>query len=139
VSRSSAGFESHVFLNCPFDRQYEELFRGILFCKACLILDAEPYRCQKFISDIAGQDIKSHTNDAHTAVRVVRDWLRSVNRRGNLPGGAAGWHDYSIFRQEIPALLSSLQLRHDELTFQDYTSLIALWLKDRVVHGELQE
>jgi hypothetical protein len=214
VSRAAAGFDSHVFLNCPFDRQYEELFRGIIFCisycgfrvrcalevddsaqvridricriieecpygihdisrtepdhgsglprfnmplelglflgakrygapkqrrKSCLILDAEPYRYQKFISDIAGQDIKSHANDARTAVRVVRDWLRSVSQRANLPGGAAVWHDYSTFRQEIPALLSSLHLQHDELTFHDYTSLVALWLKDRVVHGELQE
>jgi hypothetical protein len=28
--------------------------------KTCLILDRQPHRYQKFISDIAGQDIRSH-------------------------------------------------------------------------------
>lgn len=43
--------------------------------KSVLILDREPYRYQKFISDISGQDIKSHEGIAEHAIRTVRDWL----------------------------------------------------------------
>jgi hypothetical protein len=41
--------------------------------KVCVILDKEPYRYQKFISDIAGQDIFSHDNDPRKAIEKVRN------------------------------------------------------------------
>ena len=44
--------------------------------KRCLILDRERYRFQKFISDLAGQDIKAHGNQPLEAIRATRDWLR---------------------------------------------------------------
>ncbi|MBV9537403.1 MAG: hypothetical protein JOY70_00570 [Acidisphaera sp.] len=43
--------------------------------KSCLVLDREHYRYQKFVSDIAGQDIAVHGNDPAGAIRAVRDWL----------------------------------------------------------------
>ena len=43
--------------------------------KLCLILDVEPYRYQKFCSDIAGQDISSHENNSDKTIKKVRDWL----------------------------------------------------------------
>jgi len=43
--------------------------------KICLILDLERYRYQKFISDIAGQDIAAHSGNSRIAIRIVRDWL----------------------------------------------------------------
>jgi hypothetical protein len=46
--------------------------------KQCLILDSEPYRYQRFCSDIAGQDIQSHGGEPSTLVRVVRGWFHSV-------------------------------------------------------------
>jgi hypothetical protein len=39
--------------------------------KVSLIFDAKPYRYQKFISDIAGQDIHSHEGDVKTAIREL--------------------------------------------------------------------
>jgi hypothetical protein len=45
--------------------------------KRCLILDRESYRYQKYISDIAGQDIKSHDDRPEVAIRKVRDWFDS--------------------------------------------------------------
>jgi len=40
--------------------------------KTCLILDIERYRYQKFISDIAGQDIAVHGGNADDAIKAVR-------------------------------------------------------------------
>jgi hypothetical protein len=42
----------------------------------CLILDRAPYRYQRFISDIAGQDIRGHSNSPRLAIRRARDWLQ---------------------------------------------------------------
>ncbi|HUR83219.1 MAG TPA: hypothetical protein VM733_20850 [Thermoanaerobaculia bacterium] len=43
--------------------------------KNCLVLDVERYRYQKFMSDIAGQDIAAHDGTPEAAIRAVRDWL----------------------------------------------------------------
>ncbi len=44
--------------------------------KRCLILDSEPYRYQKFISDIAGQDIRSHGGVPLEALKQTRNCWR---------------------------------------------------------------
>jgi hypothetical protein len=47
--------------------------------KACRILDRQPCRYQKFISDIAGQDNATHGDDAGEVIKAVRDFLNSHN------------------------------------------------------------
>jgi hypothetical protein len=44
--------------------------------KKFLILEKEQYRYQKVLSDISGNDIKSHKNDPETLIKGVRDWFR---------------------------------------------------------------
>jgi hypothetical protein len=48
--------------------------------KRCLILDTEKYRYQKFISDIAGQDIAAHRGDVSEAIKAVRNFLSMPSR-----------------------------------------------------------
>ncbi len=43
--------------------------------KKSLILEAERYRYQAAISDLAGVDIYAHANDPKTVMTSVRDWL----------------------------------------------------------------
>lgn len=57
--------------------------------KVCLILDKERYRFQKYISDIAGQDIHEHSEDPEKAIVAVRDWLCAASKCKKLPGGQA--------------------------------------------------
>ena len=98
--------------------------------KTCLILDVERYRYQKFISDIAGQDIAAHGGNADQAIRVVRDWLSAATPRTvKIPGGAAIARRYRTFREELPAACERLQLRVDELTFSDYVVQVEEWLQ----------
>lgn len=98
--------------------------------KSCLILDVERYRYQKFISDIAGQDIAAHEDDPAKAIRAVRDWLSAATSSSiQIPGGATIAHRYATFRQELPAMCERLQLRADELTFSDYVLQVEEWLK----------
>ncbi len=193
----------HVFINCPFDPQYQSLFEAIVFVvsvcgfrprcalevddgsqiriekifniisdcrfgihdisktemdttsdlprfnmplelgmflgakrfgqgeqknKVCLILDRENYRYQKFISDIAGQDIRAHEGDPKTAISIVRNWLRSSLFSISIPGGEAIGSRYDLFRKELPSLCRTLQISTDELTFIDYTWVVTGWL-----------
>jgi hypothetical protein len=96
--------------------------------KACLILDAERYRYQKFISDIAGQDIKSHENNPRIAIRVVRDWLRTYSKE-SIPSGSVIWSRYQRFEAELPLLCKELKLNRNELIFNDYVMLVFSWLR----------
>ena len=101
--------------------------------KTCLILDVERYRYQKFISDIAGQDIAAHSGDSGTAIRIVRDWLSSATPKSiRIPGGRAIGLRYFAFREELPSLCENVHLSVDELTFKDYLAQVEEWLTRNV-------
>jgi hypothetical protein len=95
--------------------------------KACLILDSERYRYQKFISDIAGQDIRAHENDPRIVIRVVRDWLRTYSKE-SIPSGSVIWSRYQAFEKDLPLLCKELNLKPKELIFNDYVTLVSRWL-----------
>jgi len=97
--------------------------------KACLVLDREPYRYQIYLSDIAGQDIRSHNDDPHQVIPIVRNWLRNQSRRTTIVGGEEIRNRYDLFVGDLPNLCTELQLTVDELIFIDYASIIEEWLK----------
>src|SRR5437868_3214960 len=90
--------------------------------KRLLILDTERYRYQRFVSDIAGQDIHAHRNDPVEAIGAVTNWLRAQSRR-TLPGGKRVASDFARFQSELPATLVALDLGADEVTFVDFVSI----------------
>ena len=99
--------------------------------KKCLILDTEPYRYQQFISDIAGQDIQAHNDAPDLTVKVVRDWLRNASRRETIPSGGIIWERYQEFMEKLPQTAREARLIAEELIFNDYTLLVAQWLKSK--------
>jgi hypothetical protein len=98
--------------------------------KVCLVLDRNPHRYHSFISDIAGQDIRSHNNEVSEAIRVVREWLNNASRGIILPGGRKILERYSKFTSKLPALCEKVGLTIDEMIFNDYTAVIYGWLKE---------
>lgn len=94
--------------------------------KCCIIFDKEPYRYQKFISDIAGQDISSHENDEYKVIQKIRDWL-VVHKKGSLlPGGQEIASRYVAFSQVLPNICAGLRLLPSNLTFTDLVYTIKL-------------
>jgi len=102
--------------------------RGRQARKICLVLDREPYRYQKFISDIAGQDIQAHGLDQAKATTVTRDWLRAGAKR-SMPGGREIHRQYRRFERRLPELCRRMKLALSEMTFNDATNIAAEWLK----------
>lgn len=96
--------------------------------KSCLVLDTERYRYQEFCSDIAGQDPKAHSNDPHTAIVRVRDWLRTQRRDVRLPSGKRMGQRFDRFRDDLPTLCDSLALEPDSLQFNDLTTVVDEWI-----------
>lgn len=97
--------------------------------KSLLIFDSDQYRFQKYVSDIGGQDIHRHGNDAKVAVARVRDWLRAESGLTRIPGGTAIYERYVTFRGELPAICAELRLDVNDLAFVDFSYAIAFWLE----------
>jgi hypothetical protein len=98
--------------------------------KQCLILDRDAFRYQKYISDIAGQDIRAHGSNEKKAISITRDWLRNYSGKAT-PGGSEIYRQYARFGSQFPALCRELRLRPAEVTFNDYTNIATEWLKLR--------
>jgi hypothetical protein len=73
--------------------------------KLCLILDRDAFRYQKYISDIAGQDIRAHESKETNAVSITRDWLRSCSGNSKLPGGSEINRQYARFKLQFPSFV----------------------------------
>lgn len=194
-------YEFNVFINCPFDEHYKELFEAIVFCvvacgfiprcaleqddsddirinkiidlienckygihdlsriettngmprfnmplelglfigckrygkqkdKKYLILDSESYRFKQFISDLGGQDIKSHNASAEKIILCVRDWLANKSRK-RIPHASKLHEKYLSFRQELPNICNKSEWTVNELTFLEYTELSTVWLREQ--------
>ena len=98
--------------------------------KLCLILDIEPYRYQKFCSDIAGQDISSHNNDVDKIIKRVRDWLNDSISNVRIPSGSKIAERYHLFENDLPLYCQTFKKYRMELTFIDFRNLVIEWLKD---------
>ena len=100
--------------------------------KKCLVLDREPYRYQKYLSDIAGQDPKSHNADPATVISQVRDWLNNALPEDEVmrPGGRKITERYESFMDELPELCGEFHVETDELIFNDFTTILVEWLQD---------
>lgn len=97
--------------------------------KTCLIMDIEKYRYQKFISDIAGQDIEQHDNDPKTAIKIVTNWLRNTSKRTTIPGGTLVAGRYNDFKSKLPEICREAGIGVDELGFNDYATFVSEWIK----------
>ena len=102
--------------------------------KRALILEAEPHRYDRLLSDISGQDIEVHRNDPDQAIRCVRNWLSDHRPSGAtpLPGSSAMLGDYKLFQSEVSALLADRRLDGlEQLTHSDFLWAIRDWMASR--------
>lgn len=99
--------------------------------KAAIVLDTDRYRYQKYISDIAGQDIRAHGRKPADAIRQVRSFLATHCDDGViLPGGEKIIERYARFRAGLAATCAELHVQPAELTFRDLSTLIVAWLEN---------
>lgn len=97
--------------------------------KVCLVLDREQYRYQAFISDIAGNDIRSHDNNPEKVITHIRNWLNTASGRKTIPGGRAIINRWRQFEADLPAMCEKSFIEVDELTYNDRTNFISEWLR----------
>jgi hypothetical protein len=97
--------------------------------KAVLILDTEQYRYQRFMSDLAGQDIHAHGGDPLRAIAEVANWLRMQQPQQVSPGGRRIGEDYQAFRESLPNILVALDLHASDVSFSDFVAFVSRYLE----------
>jgi hypothetical protein len=98
--------------------------------KRCLILDTEPYRFQKFISDLAGMDVTPYGGDVRRIVGCTRDWLATVSKRKSIPDRAFVISSFDRFTNGLPAIAEAAGVKTNELIFADLERFILAWVKE---------
>jgi hypothetical protein len=96
--------------------------------KRCVILDKKRYRYQKYISDISGQDIRSHQGKIKVLVIELATWLRIQSRERSVPGGQKMAAEFDSFRRKVPKICANRNLQPKELTFGDYAAMVEEYL-----------
>lgn len=83
-----------------------------------LILDEEQYRYQRFVSDLAGVDIRGHGGSPKKLIAAVRDFLsRAIDH--HVPSPSAIYDSYRLFERSLPALAKAQRQTVAELTYVD--------------------
>jgi len=98
--------------------------------KRILVLAKERYEYQKYLSDIAGQDIQAQNGNAENLIDVVRSWLQHDGGGGKLPGAAVIKKRYAQFHDDLPYILAEIHLGDEDLkNFPDFHNCVSEWLK----------
>lgn len=134
LSRTEFGSNNLPRFNMPFelglDFACKKFGAGLQRQKRLLIMDKNPNRYVKFISDIRGQDVEGHNKSIKKIIENIRNWLSTESRRDNIPGGRYIYSSYKNFLSNLPTLCHELNIRVEELTFNNRSYIIGLWLQE---------
>ncbi len=97
--------------------------------KNILILDREKYRYQAFLSDVSGQDIRSHGLIPRAAISHIRNWLNIASKVTTIPGGSVISKRYEQFLEDLPTICKNAGLEPNEVEFNDFSDFVSIWLK----------
>lgn len=98
--------------------------------KAFLVMDTEPYRYQKMISDLSGQDPASHGDSPEQVIGAIRRFFADkVPKSILLPGEAAIIKRYQEFKAKLPAMAAAAKLTMAELNSLKYWSAMLFLMK----------
>lgn len=98
--------------------------------KKILILDTERYHYQKVLSDIAGQDIASHNNDAQTLIKKIRNWMSVNTEHKIIVPHSEIWTAFNQFTDDLLSTLIPTFTSEDidEMTISDYIKFAKDWI-----------
>jgi len=95
--------------------------------KRCLILDIECHRYQKFISDLAGMDIRDHDGDPDRAIDCTRNWLANVSRR-KITAAKLVLDAHGRFLTDKPNIAAKLGFDPNRIPYIDFETIVTTWL-----------
>lgn len=105
----SSAADQHFRMNMPFELGIDYgclKFKGGKWAnKRLLVLEKESYRYQIALSDLAGSDIKRHSDDPQILIKSVRDWF--VVEFKKLQSHKTIWYRFNDFMAFLESSLSA--------------------------------
>jgi hypothetical protein len=101
-----------------------------------LILERSKYTSQKCLSDIAGQDLQSHSGDASRLILQVRNWLRTETGC-SLPGPMQIGVAFQNYRATLPRSCANAGLSPEDVPFPERLAMQLEFLKRANREGRL--
>lgn len=95
--------------------------------KRAMVLDCEPYRYQRFISDLNGMDISAHGGDPARLAGLVRDWLVNVSRR-RLVSKRILLTALGRFELDLPEQAHRIGASPGDLPYVEFEFMVTDWL-----------
>ena len=96
--------------------------------KTCIIFESKPYDYQKYMSDIAGQDIHFHKRSVKLLIEKLAAWLRRESGDDDVPGGNAIYLEFKLFKKALPDLCRAARLKQREMIFSDLCRFAENWI-----------
>jgi hypothetical protein len=102
--------------------------------KKCLVFERNKNDYDSFISDLSGQDIKSHENDPKKLVRRLQEWLDLILPESRIPSPSAILRKYEECENSVVIELST-QLEYsreeyDSLPINNFMKAISEWISE---------
>lgn len=135
ISRTELTRQQFPRFNMPFEAGIA--YGAIQFDAAknrdMLVLEAEPFRDQITLSDLAGTDPKTHNRDPACVIAAVRGFLARKKPQGEKTRGADKiYQRYQSFCSDVPTLAESLEISTAEVTsfayLTDWVQLMGAWV-----------
>ncbi len=126
IPRFNMPFELGLDIGCKY-------YGGSPFSKKrFIVLEKTRHYYKKVLSDISGQDIKSHNNNPKILISRIRDWFSDNDGRKNLPGGSEIWIVYNQFISDLYLKLkdksySDKDIR--EIPIGDFIKFARIWIR----------
>ena len=105
--------------------------------KVALVIDTQPYRYHKTLSDLSGSDISCYGEDKETQpyeiVKVLRDWF-TVTIAPNQYAAKRIWKEFNEFIADLSRILmeiNGMDIDIQELTVTEFISYAEEWVKER--------
>jgi hypothetical protein len=102
-----------------------------LEAKRFLILEKEDHRYKTFLSDISGNDIKSHRNDPELVIKSIRDWIKAQGQEAAIPRHKlifSAYNEFSLFYNQMISAEGYDPKEITALTFSDVIEIMANWI-----------
>ena len=83
------------------------------------------------LSDIAGQDIASHNNDAQTLIKKIRNWMSVNTEHKIIVPHSEIWTAFNQFTDDLLSTLIPTFTSEDidEMTISDYIKFAKDWIE----------
>jgi hypothetical protein len=131
LSRTAAGVDGLPRFNMPFELGLtmgaKRFGNARQKAKRAVIMISKPFEMPRFLSDLAGNDPKSHGDDPREVIRIIRDHLHTDPAQVRLPGATHMSDLLDEFREDLPELAMAAKLSLDEVhPYRGYRNYLAL-------------